>query len=145
MGMAKGSTIAGPAIVGLALLVSGCQNFPLYDESLNWFSWSEYDPEMKAIEAEVPPPGELEAKPTADDRAAFVRDGSGGYVQSAPPPGTIVSVGSVPVVSASATAAGNVSSAQSSGTGATSPGDPLVGIRNSYAPSVTWRSARGAP
>jgi hypothetical protein len=143
--MGKRSTIAGPAIVGLALLISGCQNFPLYNESLNWFSWSEYDPEMKAIEAEVPPPGQLEAKPAAGDQSAFVRDGRGGYVQSEPPPGTIVSVGSTPVVSASATAAGNVSSAQSSGTSATSAGDPLVGIRNSYAPSVTWRSVRGAP
>ena len=143
--MGERNTIVGPAIVGLALLVSGCQNFPLYNESLNWFSWSEYDPEMKAIEAEVPPPGQLEAKPTADDQAAFVRNGRGGYVQSESPPNTIVSVGATPVVNANATAAGNVSSAQSSSTSAAAAGDPLVGIRNSYAPSVTWRSVRGAP
>lgn len=148
--MAKRSMIAGPAIVGVALLVSGCQNIPIYNDSLNWFSWSKHDPEMKAIEAEVPPPGELEAKPAAGDQAAFVRDGRGGYVQSEPPPGTIVSVGAVPVVNASAAAAGNISVgggtvtvADGSGTAATAA--PLVGIRNSYAPSVTWRSARGAP
>jgi hypothetical protein len=142
--MGERSTIAGPAIVGLALLVSGCQNFPIYNESLNWFSWSEYDPEMKAIEAEVPPPGQLEAKPAAGDQAAFVRDGRGGYVQSESPPNTIVSVGATPVDNANATTAGNVN-AVTNPASARSLGDPLVGVRNSYAPSVTWRSVRGAP
>ena len=143
--MGKRQTIVGPAIVGLALLVSGCQNIPLYNDSLNWFSWSEYDPEMKAIEADVPPPGQLEAQPAASDQAGFVGDGYGGYIQSTPPPGPIMSVGQAPVVSGSARAAGNVGSVESPGTGASSAGDPLVGVRNSYAPSVTFRSVRGAP
>jgi hypothetical protein len=140
--MGKRQTIVGPAIVGLALLVSGCQNIPLYNDSLNWFSWSEYDPEMKAIEREVPPPGQLQAQPAPGDQAAFVGDGRGNYVRPAPPPGTITSVGSPPAVNGSAHAAGNASSP---GASAGSAGDPLVGVRNSYAPSVTSRSVRGAP
>ena len=144
--MAKGKGwIVGPAAVGL-LLLAGCQNIPYYDESLNWFSWSEYDPEVKAIEAETPPPGALEAPASADDRAAIVRDGRGGYVQGDPPPGVAVSLGATPLASGSAVAtAGNVSVADSSGSSATGADSPLVGIRSSVGPSVTWRSARGTP
>ena len=136
--------IVGPAAVGL-LLLAGCQHIPYYDESLNWFSWSEYDPEVKAIEAETSPPGALEAPPPADDRAALVRGGSG-YVQSDPPPGVAVSLGATPVASGSAlSAAGNVDVADSSNSSAADPGSPLVGIRNSVGGSVTWRSPRGTP
>jgi hypothetical protein len=143
MGKRKG-WIVGPAAVGL-LLLAGCQNIPYYDESLGWFSWSEYDPEVKAIEAQTPPPGTLEAPAAADDRAAMVRDGRGGYVYADPPPGVAVSLGATPLASANAIAAGHVSVADSSGSGVTSPGAPLVGIRSSVGPSVTWRSARGTP
>jgi hypothetical protein len=144
MGKRKG-WIVGPAAVAL-LLLAGCQNIPYYDESLNWFSWSEYDPEVKAIEAETSPPGALEAPASADDRAAMVRDSHGGYVQSDPPPGVALSLGATPVASASAiAAAGNVSVADSSGSSAASANSPLVGIRNSVGGSVTWRSARGTP
>ena len=135
------SWIVGPA-AGL-LLLAGCQNIPYYDESLNWFSWSEYDPEVKAIESEIPPPGALEAPAPADDRRALVRDGRGGYVQSDPPPGATVSLGATPLASGSA--AGTVDVADSSGSGAPDPGSPLVGIRNSVGGSVTWRSPRGTP
>ena len=137
--------IVGPAAVAL-LLLAGCQNIPYYDESLGWFSWSEYDPEVRAIEAETSPPGALEAPATTDDRAASVRDGRGGYLQSDPPPGVAVSLGATPVASASAlAAAGNVSVADGSNNAATSVDSPLVGIRNSVGGSVTWRSARGTP
>jgi hypothetical protein len=71
--------IVGTAAVGL-LLLTGCENIPYYNESLNWFSWSEYDPEVKAIQGEIPPPGGLEAPAAPDDGAALVRDGRGGYV-----------------------------------------------------------------
>lgn len=137
--------IVGPAAVAL-LLLAGCQNIPYYDESLGWFSWSEYDPEVRAIETETSPPGALEAPATTDDRAAWVRDGRGGYLQSEPPPGVAVSLGATPVASASAlAAAGNVSVADGSNNAATSVDSPLVGIRNSVGGSVTWRSARGTP
>ena len=59
--------IVAPTAAGL-LLLAGCQNIPYYDKSLSWFSSSEYDPEVKAIESEIPPPGALEAPAAADDR-----------------------------------------------------------------------------
>jgi hypothetical protein len=137
--------VVGPAAVGL-LLLAGCQHIPYYDESLNWFSWSEYDPEVKAIDSEIPPPGALEAPAASDDRAAFVQDGRGDYVLSNPPPGVSLSLGSKPVARGSAVAAAaNVGVADSSGSGPADPGSPLVGIRNSVGGSVTWRSPRGTP
>ena len=143
MAKRKGWIVAPAA--GL-LLLAGCQNIPYYDESLNWFSWSEYDPEVEAIEREIPPPGALEAPAAADNRGALVRDGRGGYVQSDPPPGGTVSVGATPLASGSAiAAAGHVDVAGSPGSVAPDPGSPLVGIRSSVSPSVTWRSARGTP
>lgn len=137
--------VLGPAAMGL-LLLTGCQNIPYYDESLGWFSWSEYDPEVRAIEAEIPPPGALEAPVAPGDRAAFVGDGRGGYVWTGPPQGVVVSLGATPFARGNASsAAGNVTVADSSDSGATSPDSPLVGIRSSVGPSVTWRSARGTP
>ena len=141
MGKRKG-WIVGPAAVGL-LLLAGCQNIPYYHESLNWFSWSEYDPEIKTIEADTSPPGGLEASPPADDRASAY-DGGGTYTD--PPQGGAVSLGRTSVASGSAlSAAGNVSVADSSSHSAADPGSPLVGIRNSVGGSVTWRSPRGTP
>jgi hypothetical protein len=144
--MVKGKGwIVGPAAVGL-LFLAGCENIPYYNESLNWFSWSDYDPEIKAIEAQTSPPGALEAPAASDDRAALVRDGRGGYVLSNPPPGGTVSLGATPLARGSAiAAAANVSVANSSGSGSADPGSPLVGIRNSVGGSVTWRSPRGTP
>jgi hypothetical protein len=134
------------APVAAALLLAACEHIPYYDESLNWFSWSEYDPEVKAIEAEIPPPGALEAPAAPDDRAAVVRDVRGGYVYADPPPGVEVSLGATPLASRSAVeAAGKVDVAGSSSRGAADPGSPLVGIRNSVGGSVTWRSPRGTP
>ena len=135
----------GPAAVALVAL-AGCENIPYYNESLSWFSWSEYDPEVKAIEAEIPPPGALEAPAASGDRAGLVRDGRGGYVYADPPQGVTVSLGATPLASGKRIAtAGSVRVADSSGSGVTSPGAPLVGIRSSVGPSVTWRSARGTP
>jgi hypothetical protein len=138
--------VVGPAAVGL-LMLAGCQNIPYYDESLNWFSWSEYDPEVEAIEAQTSPPGALEAPPAADERGAFVGDSRGGYVWTDPPPNVIVALGTTPFAAkgSAASAAGNVTVADSSGSGPASPDSPLVGIRNSIGPSVTWRSVRGTP
>jgi hypothetical protein len=148
MAKRKGWMVGAAAL----LLLAGCQNIPYYDESLNWFSWSGYDPEVEAIEREIPPPGALEAPAAADNRGAQVRDGRGGYVQSDPPPGGTVSVGATPLASGSAitsgsavAAAGHVDVAGSSGSSAPAPGSPLVGIRSSVGPSVTWRSPRGTP
>ena len=143
MAKRRGWAVA-PAVT--LLLLAGCENIPYYDESLNWFSWSEYDPEVKAIEGEIPPPGALEAPAAPDDRAGFVRDARGDYVYADPPPGVEVSLGATPLASRSAVdAAGNVSLADSSGSSGASANGPLVGIRNSVGGSVTWRSPRGTP
>jgi hypothetical protein len=134
--------VVGPAAAAL-LLLAGCENIPGYDDTLDWFSWSEYDPEIDAIEAETAPPGALEAP--ADDRAAMVRDSSGGYVWTDPPPGMVVSLGTTPFARGSAIrAAGNVTVADSAAGDPPDPGSPLVGMRTSIGPSVTWRSVRGA-
>jgi hypothetical protein len=137
-------------IVGSAaglLLLAGCENIPYYDESLNWFSWSDYDPEIKAIEAQTSPPGALEAPAPADDRGAFVGDNAGGYVWTDPPPNVVVALGATPFAArgSAVTTAGNMTVAEGSGSSPTSPGSPLVGMRNSIGPSVTWRSVRGTP
>jgi hypothetical protein len=132
--------IAPAAALVPLLLVTACENIPYYDESLNWFSWSEYDPEVDAIEDEIPPPGELEA----DDHTAFVRDTRGGYVYADPPPGAEVTLGATPLMNTGT--AGNVSVADAQSSGASgNASTPLVGIRSSVGPSVTWRSARGTP
>ncbi len=134
--------IAASATVGL-LLVTGCENIPYYNDTLDWFSWSKYDPQVKAIEAEIPPPGELGAPAMAGKQAAL-RDARGGYVYADPPPGVAVSLGATPLASRAAVgAAGSVSVADASSGAGT--GAPLVGIRNSVPGSVTWRSVRGTP
>jgi hypothetical protein len=137
--------IVGTAAVGLLLLV-GCENIPYYDESLGWFSWSDYDPEVKAIEAGTPPPGALEAPAAPDDRVALAGDGRSGYYNAGPRQGATVSRGATPPASKSAIgAAGNARLTQSPGSGPADPGSPLVGTRSSVGGSVTWRSPRGTP
>ena len=151
-----GKTAAGLALV--LLVVTGCtqvgDRVPYYNESLGWFSRSDNDPEVRAIEQRIPPPGQLEApaSPASDapegdsaetSPAASASDGGGlsaGYARSAsgrtvranPPAGMEVSVGS------SRLDGGGTST----GTRAGGNGLPLVGIRNSLGPSVTWRSSR---
>lgn len=120
--------IVGPT-AGALLLVAGCQNIPYYDESLNWFSWSEYDPEVRTIEAEIPPPGALEAPVASRDRTALMQGSRAGDVRSEPATGAV----------------GGISVADASDGSSASPGDPPVGIRSSVGPSVTWRSSRGQP
>jgi hypothetical protein len=133
--------IVGPAALGM-LLLAACHNIPYYDESLNWFSWSEYDPQIKAIEAQTPPPGALEA----DGRAAFMGDGSGAVVHSAASPRVPASPGATPRPSGTGiAAAGNAHVSNGPGNSTPNSGSPLVGIRNSVGGSVTWRSPRGTP
>jgi hypothetical protein len=137
--------MVGPAVAAL-LLLAGCENIPGYDDTLDWFSWSEYDPEIDAIEADTSPPGALEAPAAADDRAAMVQDSRGGRVWTDPPPNMVVSLGAMPFARGSAAgAAGDVTVADSSLGDPPDPGSPLVGVRTSIGPSVTWRSVRGAP
>jgi hypothetical protein len=135
-----------PAAVGL-LMLAGCQHIPYYDESLNWFSWSDYDPEIEAIEAQTSPPGALEAPAPAADRGAFVGDSAGGHVWTAPPPNGVVALGATPFAArgSAASAAGSVAVVDTSANGPPDPGSPLVGIRNSIGASVTSRSVRGTP
>jgi hypothetical protein len=135
--------VVAPAVAGMAL-VAGCENIPYYNDSLNWFSWSEYDPEVKAIEADIPPPGELEA-PASGDRAAFVRDGRGDFVYADPSPGAVVTLGATPLMSSGAAGATvSVADAGSADPPGGNSGAPLVGIRSSVWPSVTWRRPRGS-
>lgn len=139
MAMLK-ARIVGPTI-GLVLLVTGCENIPYYNDSLDWFSWSKYDPEVNAIVRETAPPGELEAQPMSDAQAAL-RDNRGGYVLADPPPGAQVTLGTTPVMS-TASAAPTVTTDPPSST-TSDPGSPLVGMRNSVGGSVSWRSLRGS-
>jgi hypothetical protein len=52
------------------LAVAACESIPAYDESLGWFSRSEYDAEIRAIERRVPPPEGLPPAPPASGDAA---------------------------------------------------------------------------
>jgi hypothetical protein len=51
-----------------ALALAACENLPYYDESLDLFSRSRYDPEVKAIEERTPPPQDspVISAPTGD-------------------------------------------------------------------------------
>jgi len=137
--MSKGT----PRILGLAslLLVAACDHIPLYNESLDWFSWSQYDPEVNAIVSEIPPPGEIEAGPAAGHDAMM------GDPAPGPVSGAAVSGRTVSAPTGSTTMAGTTvtTSATTAGSSASSASAPLVGIRNSVGPSVTWRSTRGTP
>jgi len=136
-----------PQIVGLAslLLVAACDHIPYYNESLDWFSWSRYDPEVNAIVAEIPPPGNLDAGPMS------MKDG----MMDDPPAGTapmsgVSGSGSVPSLSGTTTVATTVGSTSAGASTSTSAGGssssaPLVGVRDSVSGSVTWRSTRGTP
>jgi hypothetical protein len=67
------------------LALAACESVPAYDESLGWFSRSDYDPEIKAIERRIPPPEGSAAVAPASGAAAV---GEGGLiVQSAWMPG----------------------------------------------------------
>jgi hypothetical protein len=59
-------TTAGLLLAALAL--AACENLPYYDESLDIFSRSRYDPEVKAIEERTPPPQDspVISTPTGD-------------------------------------------------------------------------------
>jgi hypothetical protein len=141
--MAKGKSLTIGPLAMAPLLLAACQSIPGYNETLDWFSWSEYDPEIRAIEDETSPPGALEAPATTSSDGAFVRDDHGSYVQTEPPRGMIVFLGATPFVSATA-ADSSVSLADASG-GSDTAHRPLVGIRSSVGGSVTWRSPRGQP
>jgi len=129
-----------PKVVGLAslLLVASCDHIPYYNESLDWFSWSRYDPEVNAIVAATPPPGDLEAGPM------HMKDGMmSDPPADAPMSGVSGSGSSVSLTGTTTVATSADTSSASAGGSSTSA--PLVGIRNSVGPSVTWRSTRGTP
>ena len=44
---------AGLLLATIAL--TACGDIPYYNQSLDWFSWSRYDPEVRAIEQRTPP------------------------------------------------------------------------------------------
>jgi hypothetical protein len=79
-----GRRSAALLLAGLAL--AGCENLPYYDESLDLFSRSRYDPTIEAIEERTPPPqnSPVLSAPTGD--AAMVAPGPGGAVWRAAQP-----------------------------------------------------------
>jgi hypothetical protein len=54
-----------------ALAVAACENLPYYDESLDLFSRSRYDPEIKAIDERTPPPQDSPVISAPTDDAAM--------------------------------------------------------------------------
>jgi hypothetical protein len=129
-----------PKVVGLAslLAVAACDHIPLYNESLDWFSWSRYDPEVNAIVAEIPPPGDLEAGPSG------MKDGMMADPPADAPMSGVSGSGSSGSLASTTTVASSAAPSSTSAGGSSSSA-PLVGIRNSVGPSVTWRSTRGTP
>ncbi len=96
--MWKRSAVRGAGLTLGLLVLGACENVPYYGESQSWFSRSQYDPEIQAIERKIPPP-EQPFSPAADAGAAapgYVRV-AGGYLRSAPPPDVQVYLGSSPV------------------------------------------------
>jgi hypothetical protein len=83
-------------LVFAALALAACENLPYYDESLDWFSRSRYDPEVKAIEERTPPPQDspVLSAPTAD--AAMADPSAGGAVVAAASPDPVAPLPAVP-------------------------------------------------
>jgi hypothetical protein len=71
-------------LAGFAL--AGCENLPYYDESLDLFSRSRYDPTIEAIEERTPPPQDLPVLSAPPDDAAMVAPDPGRALWSAAPP-----------------------------------------------------------
>jgi hypothetical protein len=71
-------------LAGFAL--AGCENLPYYDESLDLFSRSRYDPTIEAIEERTPPPQDSPVLSAPPDDAAMVVPGPGRALWSAAPP-----------------------------------------------------------
>jgi hypothetical protein len=69
-------TAAGLLLAALAL--AACENLPYYDESLDLFTRSRYDPEVKAIEERTPPPQDspVISAPTGDAAMALPLPGT---------------------------------------------------------------------
>jgi hypothetical protein len=64
--------------VGLLVAAAGlaaCENLPYYDESLDLFSRSPYDPTIEAIEERTPPPGDSPVLSAPSGDAAMVLPG----------------------------------------------------------------------
>jgi hypothetical protein len=71
-------------LAGLAL--AGCENLPYYDESLDLFSGSRYDPTIEAIEERTPPPQDSPVLSAPPDGAAMMAPGPGGAIWLAAQP-----------------------------------------------------------
>lgn len=65
---------AGLLLAGLAL--AACENLPYYDESLDLFSRSQYDPTIEAIEERTPPPQDSPVLSAPPDDAAMAPGGA---------------------------------------------------------------------
>jgi hypothetical protein len=123
------------ALLAAALTLAGCDTL---DRTKNWFSSSDYDPEIEAIEREVPPPEEpldpaaaLGPAGTEASAAGYLRTAGEGHVVTSPPRGMTVRLGSSVIASTTvARPQAAVSSAEtdlvaaSSETGLTRPADP---------------------
>jgi len=68
-----------------AVALAACENLPYYDQSLDLFSRSPYDPTIEAIEERTPPPGDSPALSAPTGGAATVAPGPGAVL----PPGSL--------------------------------------------------------
>jgi hypothetical protein len=85
------------ATVGLLLVaaaLTACENVPYYGESLDWFSRSRYDPEVRAIEQRTPQPQDSPVISAPTGAAATLPMAGGATLAAASPgiegPGAVV-------------------------------------------------------
>ena len=87
-----------PATAGLllgAVVLAACENVPLYNQSLDWFSRSRYDPQVRAIEERTPPPQDSPVL-TAPSGAGAMAPTAGGPMLAAASPLTTMAPPAVP-------------------------------------------------
>jgi hypothetical protein len=78
---------AGLLLATIAL--TACENIPYYNQSLDWFSRSRYDPEVRAIEEHTPPAQDSPVLSAPADATAM-----------APADGEVIPAGGAPVTGA---------------------------------------------
>lgn len=126
---------AGLLLTTIAL--TACENIPYYNQSLDWFSRSRYDPEVRAIEEHTPPAQDSPVLSAPADATAM-----------APADGEVILAGGAPVTGAGPDGSANISSgrpARPSVTPATLPPRPRITPPMGYARSkrVIYGTNRG--
>jgi hypothetical protein len=105
---------AGLLLATIAL--TACENIPYYSQSLDWFSWSRYDPEVRAIEQRTPPAQDSPVLSAPADSTAM-----------APTDGEVILAGGAPGTGLDASAGmGSAKPGRHSVTPATLPPQPRI-------------------